>query len=86
MNSRTPEPQQPNSPARPPGVACSDLLAELRSVLNKLDDLLEAARGPGKHSVYMSLKDAKYHCGHAFYAEECRIARESANTELSDGR
>lgn len=52
-----------------------NLELELRAVLNKLDDLLEAARGPGKHSVYMSLKDARYHCGDALYAEESRIAQ-----------
>ena len=61
-------------------VRSSDLLAELEATQDKLDDLLEAARGPGKHLVFMAIKDARYHFQDAVYAEQARL---SANDEVS---
>ena len=57
-----------------PAVACTDLLAELRAAKLKLNCLLERSRGPGKHLVYMNIKDAYEDIAEAVYAEEERIA------------
>jgi hypothetical protein len=55
-------------------VRSSDLLAELKATQDKLDELLEAARGPGKHSVFMALKEARSHLQDGVDAEESRLS------------
>jgi len=70
-----------NEPKTPNRVRSSELLAELEATQDKLDDLLEAARGPGKHLVFMAIKDARYHFQDAVYAEKARL---SPNSRISD--
>ena len=71
-----------NSEKPQAAVASSDLLAGLRATSAKLSELGEAARGPGKHSVFMTIREARYHCDDAIFAAVEWIA---ANTELSGG-
>jgi hypothetical protein len=59
-------------------VKSSDLLSELRDTCYKLDQLMEQARGPGRHGVFMAISDARRSLGNAAICEDGRIKDNNA--------
>jgi hypothetical protein len=56
-----------------PDAVFSDLLVQMRVVKARLSFLLEQTKGPGKHLVFMNLKDAAESVSEAICEEETNL-------------